>query len=581
MAEKESVVFLTMPTSGSGSLWRLITAIGGPSYKPIKITEDLENSGKGSEIPNWAPDPAGHLFMYNTPHFVNSHFASPEVKLITNFRDPRDLACNQFYWAQQHPILNRTEEEIAAIRRSVAERGIDDFVAKIDNNSLFNSLRALAPRLSSRDPKILYLSYSQLCLDFDNLIQKLIAFLEVPASSVPYALLEKERTVNLDKNPHWIGQVWTGTDILPGRYRRELSKATISIIDRKYQESLKFVRSFELPSLRPLLATEAERPEMERVFVGHDNELFLKNDANDTLAQITGRLQLSLSDLTRIAMAHQNRQLFGATIARFDYCHALIPSKEVAHRKLLPESVAFEQYGLRPIQQYLAQGLGRVWEPFYEPKTLEPLNDKKFYPATDSHWNHQGAFRYLGALLSNKLPKLAARMEEIPLRHFAGRQQGDLGQKLEIPPETIEIVAPQRGQARLIFENGINNEGCIRWYRNPGVADGSCAFVMHDSFTLWLLGILPELFSEVVFSHGTVFDYEFVRRLRPDAVLCIQVERFFSRVPETGGDLLQYVAKEEAEKKAVRKFADFLADEPRFAGKSAGLAVDQKLTVSA
>jgi hypothetical protein len=581
MAEKKSVVFLTMPTSGSGSLWRLITAVGGSLYKPIKISEVLENSGKGSEISRWPPEPVGHLYMYNTPHYVNSGFADPEAKLITNFRDPRDLACNQFHWAQQHPIMNRSEGEIAAMRRAVAERGIDDFVAETDNNNLFNSLRALAPRLSSHDPNVLYLSYSQLCLDFDNLIQKLIAFLDVSPVSVPHDLLERERTVNLDKNPHWIGRMWTGTDIAPGRYRRELSKATISIIDKKYHDSLKFVRAFELPHLRPLLATEAERAEMERVFVGRDNELFLRNDANDTLGQITGRIQLSLSDLTRIAMAHRSRQLFGTTMAHYDYAHALIPSKEVAHRKLLPESIGFEQHGGRPIQQYLNQGLCGLWKPFYEPTVLEPHQDKRFYPATDSHWNHQGAFRYLGAFLNSKLPKLATRMGEIPLRHFPGRQQGDLGLKLEIPPEGIEITAPQRAQARLIFENGINNEGCIRWYRNPAVTDGSRAFIMHDSFTLWLLGVLPELFSEVVFFHGTVFDYEFVQRHAPDTILCLQTERFFTRVPETGGDMLRYVAKEEEEKKAVRKLADFLASEPRFAVKSVSEQVDLKQSISA
>ena len=380
MSDRASCVFVTMPTSGTGSLWRLITAIGGDAYKAVKISEEFENKGQGAEIPNWVPEPTGHLYMYNTPHYVNRHFAAPELKLITNFRDPRDLACNQFHWALQHPIANRTEEYITNFRRTVAEGGIDQFVLKQDNNILFNSLKALAPRLQSDDPNVLKLSYSQLCLDFDALIERLIVFLGVERASVPWDKLERERTGNLKQNPDWIGQMWTGTDIMPGRYRTELRKDTIAVLDDRYRENLKLVRALELPHLRGLLATGAEREEMERVLVGRDGELFLKNDANNTVGQITGQVQLSFSDLTRIGMAHRSRQIFGATIGNFQYGHAIIPSKEVAHRQLLPEGTVFEQHGARPVRQYFDAGLAALWRPFYEPSLLELRPEGRFYP---------------------------------------------------------------------------------------------------------------------------------------------------------------------------------------------------------
>jgi len=555
-----------MPTSGTGSLWRILNLIAGAAYTPSKICEQMEIAGRGAEIPAWQPEANGFLYMYNTPNYLNANLADPSVRLITNFRDPRDLACNQYHWALQHPILNRTEAEIAQIRANVAAKGIDQFVAEKDNNILFKSLRGLSERVQANDPNVLKLSYAQLCLDFDNLLERIIEFFGADRNALPWDRLEQERTVNLAKNPNWIGQIWSGSDILPGRYRSELSRETVAIIDDKYRENLKFLRSLEVPRLRFLLATEAERLEMDRVLVGNGDELFLKNDANNTVAQITGEMKLGRDVLTRIAMAHKSRQVFGALGADFAYHHAIIPCKEVAHKALLPAEIGFEGQGPRPIGQYAANGLGAVWQPFYEPSLLEPTEAGRFFPATDSHWNHEGAIRYLRGGLARVNPKLAGRLDAVELKRFAGRQQGDLGLKLEMGPEVIEIVAPQRGTARPVFENGIQNEGCVRWYRNEAQPEAPRALVMHDSFTMWLLGLLPELFSEVVFFHGTVFDYEFTRRFAPDIVLCLQAERFFVRVPETGGDLRAYVRQEETDKKAAKSFAEFLAAEPRFAG---------------
>jgi hypothetical protein len=553
-----------MPTSGTGSLWRIITTIAGPRYKTVKITEQLEGQGKAAEIPAWRPEPFGHLYMYNTPHYVNKHMLDPAIRLVTNFRDPRDLACNQFHWALQHPIANRSEEYIENYRRNVEANGIDAFVAKQDNTILFNSLKAIAARLDGSDPNVLTLSYAQLCLDFDDMLRRLAGFFEVPADDIPWARLEQERTTNLAKNPAWIGQIWTGTDIMPGRYRKELKRETINVIDQRYAGALKFLRALEPPHLRALLATEAERAEMERVLVGRNGQLFLRNDANNTVGQITGTVKLSQQELIRIGMAHRTRQVFGELVGDFAYLHAIIPSKEVVHRADLPAEVVFEQHGGRPLQQYAAAGLMRLWRPYYEPAILEPTDEKLFFPRSDSHWNHAGALRYLKAFLAAESSELSQRAEAVPLREFGGRQQGDLGLKIELAAEPIDIIAPQKSQARLVFENGINNEGCIRWYKNPSREDGSVALVLHDSFTLWLLGLLPELFAETVFFHGTIFDYEFAANLAPRYVLCLQAERFFTRAPVTGSGMLDFVAQEEQDKAAKTRFADFLKSDPRF-----------------
>jgi hypothetical protein len=297
---------------------------------------------------------------------------------------------------------------------------------------------------------------------------------------------------------------------------------------------------------------------MGRVLVGRNDQLFLINDANDVIGQITGRRQLPRAELYEIAMAHRSRQVFGQSAANFRYEHMMVPNKEVVFRNNLPEHVSFEGEGPRPITQYLASSAARIWQPFYEPSLLESAEgEEKYFPDTDSHWNHSGAFRYFGSFLRARLPDLGDAIDAVPLRRFPGRQQGDLGLKLEIPSEEIQILAPLRANARLLFENGINNEGCIRWYRNEKAASGERALVMHDSFTLWLLGIIPEIFQEVIFFHGTIFDYEFVERYAPSVVLCLQVERFFVRAPQTGGAIFPFISQQEEEKRAKRRFGEF------------------------
>ena len=95
---------------------------------------------------------------------------------------------------------------------------------------------------------------------------------------------------------------------------------------------------------------------------------------------------------------------------------------------------------------------------------------------------------------------------------------------------------------------------------NGAPSSGDRVLVMHDSCTLWLLEILSELFREIVFFHGTVFDFTFVEDFRPSLVLCLQIERFFGRVPDTGGSMFGFVTEHEQAKQAVCRFGEYWRD---------------------
>jgi len=552
-----SCVFITTPTSGTGSLWRIITALTKKQATLHKISEEYANQGNLNALTDWKPELSGFVYMYNTPHIANPHIAASDVRIIVNFRDPRDLACNQYHWAQQHPSTDKTQEQLEEYRAKVKNKGIDQFVIEGDNNVHLKEFQTLKNRLRSDDENTLIVSYNQLCLGFDEMVERMANFFGVALTEIPYDVIDRERTVNLTTNVDWIGQMWTGTDIMPGRYRNELRPDTIKKIDDKYRDMLAFFRALEQPQFRIFLATARERDEMSRVLVGKNNRLFLTNDANDVIGQITGKCPLSDSDLFRCAFAHSDRRIFGEMVGHFRYEHAVIPNKEVVHRDSLPDHLKFEEHGPRPIRQYLESPASTIWRPFYDPTVLQGDTTTKLFADTDSHWTHAGALRYFNAFLQMRFPHLKGVFDDVPLRRFKAFQKCDLALKLEMPPEEVEIVAPQRSNARLAFENAITNEGCIRWFVNEKSSAQERAFIMHDSFTLWLLGIVPELFSEVIFFHGTVFDFEFIRAYNPSVVICLQVERFFVRQPETGGSMFQFIDRHEEEKGAKSRFHDF------------------------
>ena len=189
--------------------------------------------------------------MYNAPHIANQNLATGPAKLIVNFRDPRDLACNQFYWALQHPILGRSEADIAAFREAVREKGIDQYVLGIDNTVQFKCFHAIRDRITGGGDDVLLISYAQLCLDFDAMVTRIAAFVGLDPALIPWADMEPMRASKLASNPGWIGKRWVGSDATPGRYLGELQPATIETLDEQYRTTLGFLRSLEAPHPPP------------------------------------------------------------------------------------------------------------------------------------------------------------------------------------------------------------------------------------------------------------------------------------------------------------------------------------------
>lgn len=233
-------IFLCTPTSGSASMLRILQIIGGPSLrlKASKGPASLENRPDATFLD---ARQAQVLYWFRGPrHWVPSLDLS-DFRLLAHFRDPRDLACNQYWWALQHPNTHDTPEVADEKRAKVAATGIDAYALGRNNRASYAALMGLSD--GPLGDAVTWTSYNQLCTAFDYMVDNLCRAFGRAPSAVAEAL-RPERPENLGGNAEWVkvGGTWKGSDVTPGRFRRDLRPETAEAITRKHTAELAFCR---------------------------------------------------------------------------------------------------------------------------------------------------------------------------------------------------------------------------------------------------------------------------------------------------------------------------------------------------
>lgn len=243
-----SIIFLTTPTSGTGSMFRTWRAIAGKKYQQVGWLEAILGTGRLEDVSRSVPPTEDSLILHRAPQYFNPTMRLLDYRFILNARDPRDMACNQYHWQFVHEVQAETSEQTLARREKVASEGIDAFAIRFDNTpylkGFFNAARRIAP------PDRVFVGYAMYCLYFDDVVARIAEFMDVqPSSWTPRqrARIEQERVENLASNPSWIGQQWPGTDTAPGRHRHELRPETISILTQRYRWFLDFLQHIDDP----------------------------------------------------------------------------------------------------------------------------------------------------------------------------------------------------------------------------------------------------------------------------------------------------------------------------------------------
>lgn len=237
----KSIILFTSQTSGTASLQRIISAVANNErrFPERRYYDELKSMPKES-ILSAAPPRADNILLYNYPPLWNKSLDLTNYRTIVNFRDPRDRICNVYHWHLVHPSSETPADRIRRIE-NMRELGIDRWVARSFRsrdygNEYYNNLFFVLEKADAQHA--VALTYARLCLGFDSLIERICAFLQVRLTPEQESQLLLENPNNLPSNPSWIGNQWQGGDVMPGRFKAELSDETIAQISDYYAPTL-------------------------------------------------------------------------------------------------------------------------------------------------------------------------------------------------------------------------------------------------------------------------------------------------------------------------------------------------------
>lgn len=241
----DTVVFFTTQTSATASIWRILRTINDGVRKIRSLGHEAFLSGSKTDF-KWSDLPAeDYLIEANCHHDLGAMRDIAVRRFIVNFRDPRDRICNEFMWNLIHPkTKDEPQEQIEARAAEMLAEGMDKwvmsrFAGPLTESDYYNLFMRNVRKIPDGSRSIL--TYARLCIDFDSFVEKGCGALGVALTPALKEALEVERTEKLDQNNAWIGNRWKGSDVMPGRYKRELSAETIAFLSEKYAPVLRMM----------------------------------------------------------------------------------------------------------------------------------------------------------------------------------------------------------------------------------------------------------------------------------------------------------------------------------------------------
>lgn len=253
-----------------------------------------------------------------------------------------------------------------------------------------------------------------------------------------------------------------------------------------------------------------------KVLIGKEDFLFLHNDTNRVIDQITGKLPLTYDLISEWAKELAIRTNH-SKLNNYQYYAILCPNKHCVYSEFLPD-------GIELSDKRIAPNLTRIFPetviyplPFF-------LNNKTslIYHKTDTHWNALGC-----AIFCNYLAPMIGS-SKIEYEIVEETIIGDLGRKLSPQRSSTTNNILYERKARKIFDNNLVISGRVVIYET-NKSFLPTAVIFGDSFFGNYLQVIAEFFSKMYFFWAPVYDKEIIDRIRPDVVLNESVERFVNR----------------------------------------------------
>lgn len=256
-----------------------------------------------------------------------------------------------------------------------------------------------------------------------------------------------------------------------------------------------------------------------KMIYGKNGWLFLHNDTNAVIDQITGKRPFSSESLKKWADAMKIRKEYAAKNA-CEYEFLIIPNKHCVYDEFLPDGISLSD-NRRAIQ------LSKLGDPVVYP--LDHLKqftkDVELYYKNDTHWNSVGA-----AVVFNDFAKrhgIPHTLDISPKNIRTITFRGDLGNK--VTPNIISSTHELRRvpTPNTVFHNLIQNTGKV--FVLKGIHRHlPRAVIFGDSFTRMQYAVISSFFSHVFFFHAPTFDSSVLDVIRPDIILSCHVERFLN-----------------------------------------------------
>ncbi|WP_426955052.1 polysaccharide pyruvyl transferase family protein [Muricoccus radiodurans] len=273
----------------------------------------------------------------------------------------------------------------------------------------------------------------------------------------------------------------------------------------------------------------------DKVLKGRGGYLFLRNDSNGVLDQVTGRRVLSAEELARWEDFLRGLDAAAASrAARVVYLVA--PNKECVLAEHLPEEVVVsETRPVRQIQALAARLDLRATRLIYPLEALRRAAPAfATYPKGDSHWSDYGAAVALAALYEAiGLPRDATEEEGAFRTEY---RNADLLSKLGGACVEEQPVRTRRPAAILDHDNGVLNTGrrrALRPGRREG-AEGGRLLILHDSFGEWLIPSLAERFAATTAIWNASLGADLLEEVEPELIVIERAERFLIVPPRFG-----------------------------------------------
>ncbi|MES2713124.1 MAG: polysaccharide pyruvyl transferase family protein [Pseudomonadota bacterium] len=280
------------------------------------------------------------------------------------------------------------------------------------------------------------------------------------------------------------------------------------------------------------VVTSVAADDAEKVLRGSEGYLFLRNDSNRVIDQVTGKRTLSEGELSQwedfLRGLDAAAQARGARVV-----YLVAPNKECVFAEFLPgEVVVSEARPVRQLQALAARLDLRATRMIYPLEALRRAGPRfATYPKGDSHWSDYGATVALAALYESLgLPEATEADFRTEFRN------ADLLSKLGGVCVEQQPVLDRRPAAAAVHDNGVLNTGRRRDLRSGHGANAQAQrlLILHDSFGEWLIPPLAERFDRTTAIWNANLGAELLEEVQPDIIILERAERFLVVPPRFG-----------------------------------------------